>query len=40
MSEEKYDNFISVLRAKGYADSIIELEAKIEVLMDVISVLR
>jgi len=33
MSEEKYDNFISVLRAKGYADSIIELEAKIEVLI-------
>jgi tRNA(Ile)-lysidine synthase TilS/MesJ len=40
MSEEKYDNFISVLRAKGYADSIIELEAKIEVLMDAISILR
>jgi hypothetical protein len=36
MSKENYNDIHSVLRSKGYADGIIEMEVKIQILTDVI----
>ena len=37
MSKEKCDDIFSVLRSKDYANSIIELEVKKELLIDLLS---
>jgi len=37
MSKEKCDSIFSVLRSKDYANSIIELEVKKELLIDLLS---
>jgi hypothetical protein len=36
MSKEKFDDINSILRVKGYAEIIIELEVRIETLKDAI----
>jgi hypothetical protein len=39
MSKEKCRDINSVLRAKGYAEGIIELEVKIQTLMDAVAII-
>jgi hypothetical protein len=39
MSKEKCKDINSVLRAKNYAEGIIELEVKIQILLDAVAVI-